>query len=537
MATDIVIIPDRSLTGIPTMTFVGASGSGLSMQVLQDGSLAWMGPQGQVFGITSGLDGVLGGFYDVAGLPVLEVSSDDKVVMGTFNSNALVVSGRRVGLGTASPLFQLDVTGQVRIGRTAPSAGYGLNVVDTAFGNIIWGDGTRLGQASYSAGGAGSVNFGSVSNHDFNITANGSTKATVTTNGQLLIGTIGATGFGALQLAVGSTSGAGIGFGSTQMLYPTNSSTMVYETNAATSPVLTLKGIDRSASLMVDGATAIGFQMVRLTIGRDGASPTNSANVWYNGNETLLYGDAGFNTTNDLVFRTRSNGAGGLVPTLTLTSGQNVFMTGVLTAGSGSFGPPGGPAQAQALQVNGNLWLGAVDSQLLFYGGGGQQRSVIKYNSATERLDLATNGSTRQVIDSNGNVGIGGLSPVYKLDVSGTVAARSYVVQVSGAPVPSMTGAIAAPYTIDFNGPGLQTLTVTGATLLSGVNYTPGGAVTLRINLSGSTPVALSFPALWVSGWVTDIPATLATGRFAVLTLNSFTTSDTGIMAAWAVRA
>lgn len=95
-----------------------------------------------------------------------------------------------VGFGTASPSFFHDVTGQTRIGRGTPSAGYGLNVVDATYGNIIWGDGTRLGQASYSPGGGGSVNFGSVSNHDFQITTNGTTKATLAVGGFLGLGTI-----------------------------------------------------------------------------------------------------------------------------------------------------------------------------------------------------------------------------------------------------------------------------------------------------------------------------------------------------------
>ena len=40
---------------------------------------------------------------DVAGLPILEVYSDGSVIMGDYNSGDLVLTGNRVGIGTAAP--------------------------------------------------------------------------------------------------------------------------------------------------------------------------------------------------------------------------------------------------------------------------------------------------------------------------------------------------------------------------------------------------------------------------------------------------
>jgi hypothetical protein len=52
---------------------------------------------------------------DISGLPILEVFSDDRVVMGTFNRNALVVTGSRVGIGKSVPSTTLDISGSATV--------------------------------------------------------------------------------------------------------------------------------------------------------------------------------------------------------------------------------------------------------------------------------------------------------------------------------------------------------------------------------------------------------------------------------------
>jgi hypothetical protein len=51
------------------------------------------GNSGQLFSITDSLTGVLMSVNDISGLPILEVSSDDTVKMGTFGAEGLIVSG------------------------------------------------------------------------------------------------------------------------------------------------------------------------------------------------------------------------------------------------------------------------------------------------------------------------------------------------------------------------------------------------------------------------------------------------------------
>ena len=48
------------------------------------------------------LSGSLMSVNDVSGLPILEVFSDDRIVMGTYGAPALTVSGSAVTVATAS---------------------------------------------------------------------------------------------------------------------------------------------------------------------------------------------------------------------------------------------------------------------------------------------------------------------------------------------------------------------------------------------------------------------------------------------------
>lgn len=82
------------------------------------------GTQGQLFSIIDSLSGSLFAVSDVSGLPILEVFSDDTIKMGSFNNEALEISGSDVNFnnlptsdpGVSGTLFQ---TGSDAIGATA----------------------------------------------------------------------------------------------------------------------------------------------------------------------------------------------------------------------------------------------------------------------------------------------------------------------------------------------------------------------------------------------------------------------------------
>ena len=106
MAKDIRIIPASGL-----IAFSGSNEQS-TLTVADDGKIALQGSgstifdiqgsQGQLFSVTDSLVGSLFSVNDISGIPILEVFDNDKVVMGTFGQNTLVVSGSNVAIGTGS---------------------------------------------------------------------------------------------------------------------------------------------------------------------------------------------------------------------------------------------------------------------------------------------------------------------------------------------------------------------------------------------------------------------------------------------------
>ena len=75
------------------------------------------GSQGQLFSVTDSLTGSLFSVNDISGIPILEVFSDNRVLIGTFNAEAIKVSGSFANmtgslLGTASVAATSVITTQ-----------------------------------------------------------------------------------------------------------------------------------------------------------------------------------------------------------------------------------------------------------------------------------------------------------------------------------------------------------------------------------------------------------------------------------------
>lgn len=116
MPSDILIIPNRNNTSAaPIMQFSGSQANTIRLEVLTSGSVAFLGRSGSLFSINDNFRGSLMAVGDISGLPILEVFSDDRVVMGRYNTNALVVTGGFVGVTKAEPLVPLDINGSVFI--------------------------------------------------------------------------------------------------------------------------------------------------------------------------------------------------------------------------------------------------------------------------------------------------------------------------------------------------------------------------------------------------------------------------------------
>jgi hypothetical protein len=137
-----------------SLSITGSAGTGSAIYAYKSGStvLDIQGSQGQLFSVTDALSGSLMSVNDVSGLPILEVFSDDRVVMGTYGAPALTVTGstlRATGslLGTASyattalsasyaPDTTFPYTGSARItGSLGVTGSFGVLNGDALFAN------------------------------------------------------------------------------------------------------------------------------------------------------------------------------------------------------------------------------------------------------------------------------------------------------------------------------------------------------------------------------------------------------------------
>ena len=108
MANNILITPASA-----SIQFSGSAANTIRLVVEDSGSVAFYGDSGSLFGISDSLSGSLMSVNDISGFPILEVTSDDTVTMGTWNQNTLVVTGSNVGIGTATPTQKLSVSGNI----------------------------------------------------------------------------------------------------------------------------------------------------------------------------------------------------------------------------------------------------------------------------------------------------------------------------------------------------------------------------------------------------------------------------------------
>jgi hypothetical protein len=99
-----------------------ASGSNLSVLKVEGGN-------GTLFEVTDQLSGSLFSVNTIAGVPALEVFSNNTIVAGQYGSNVLVITGSRVGIGTSVPTNALTVSGNANV-TGALTKGSGTFLID-----------------------------------------------------------------------------------------------------------------------------------------------------------------------------------------------------------------------------------------------------------------------------------------------------------------------------------------------------------------------------------------------------------------------
>jgi hypothetical protein len=150
MPSDILIIPNRSSTSTaPVIQFSGSAANNIRLEVLASGSIVFLGNSGSLFSIMDILTGSLFAVSDISGLPILEVFSDDRVIMGKFASNTLVVTGSSVSIGKATPNARLDISGSTAItGSASITVSLGVGVAASGTSGEIRATGDVI--SSYS---------------------------------------------------------------------------------------------------------------------------------------------------------------------------------------------------------------------------------------------------------------------------------------------------------------------------------------------------------------------------------------------------
>ena len=159
------------------------------------------GTSGTLFSVVDDLSDSLMSVNNSAGLPVLEVFADDRIVGGQYGQNDFVITNNRVGIGTSNPLAELHVTastnipaavfiGDVGVGTTSPTsqANYRFLQVNGTNSAIIETTvaGTRIGGFDSTSN---TLYVGSIGNFPVVFRTAVDEKMRISANGNVGIGT------------------------------------------------------------------------------------------------------------------------------------------------------------------------------------------------------------------------------------------------------------------------------------------------------------------------------------------------------------
>jgi len=424
------------------------------------------GSQGQLFSVTDNLSGSLFSVNDISGLPILQVSSDDSVKLGTFNAEAIKVSGS-VAIITGS----LQGTSSF-----ATSASYALtaqtllgSVTSASFASTASFVSNAFIQSGNSFG--ATALLGTNDNQSLALETSGSTRLFISSSGNIGIGTLTPNAKLDISGSVNiSGSGTQIPFqitsGSTSLMFVSSSGNVGIGT---TSPTAKLHIINTGQFL---------FNTNNLQIASSGLSAFFYNNT-INWSPSLTYTLQRQSGAIGIHINTSDNvGIGKTSPNATLDVNGNTIISGSLTVTQGITGSitnavsssyAATASYADNFTVAGTitaqkLVVQTITSSIVYSSGSnifGSQLTDVQ--SFTGSLQVTGSGNHYIV---GGNVGIGTTSPTYLLNVQKDLGNGDFTI----------------------------------ASLLN--NNATAGGTTLRIARTGSTTRAASinFSDTWYAG-------------------------------------
>lgn len=466
------------LTGIQ---FLGASGSGLFASVQTNGTLSFASSSGSILDIQTSLTGSLFAVTDSYDLPVLDVYSDGKIVLGSYLTNTLIVSGSGVSMGAnyVPPGYRLFISGDTQYVGNLFSGSLGGQVTNIA--DLFYP--RQSNPSGYLTGLPGTGNLASIAQLNslsgFTTGVSGSLHNRIISTGNLLYSLI--TGLsGATNTSIANTSGV-----LDQRLFATGSG--LYD-------AITGMGNALSGQLTTTGQTLYG-QTTGLSGYLIGLISATSAGV------TALNGKSGivdiYGTGTIAVF----------------TQGQTIWVSGTLDAG----------AYATVVWVTGIS--GYLQNQIIATGN----KAISHANGVGINLSgqLALTGS-----------GLYGLITGLSGQMTGDYATKTQLTQTGvdlGARISVLSGYVDAQdyatgraailYASGSSGALNTTISATGNSV---INHANG----IGVNLSGAltqTGVLLGGQITSLSGFVTGISGALQTAIDGLGNASGFiTTGQTG---------
>ena len=359
------------------------------------------GTNGTLFSVVDDLSDSLMSVNNSAGLPVLEVFADDRIVAGQYGSGDFVIVNNKVGIGTSNPSYRLDVRGSGVNSRVGLME-FGTWPLDTTY-IYLQNNSLSLIGANYGflQSPAGETFVNAAAGQTLHFRIGNVEKWAVTSAG--ILQSDGAqtirTSTGPLTLATNaadghiilSPNGAGnVGIGTTNP-------TATYGKLSVAGGIRTL---DDNNSKLELGRYSAGASNSYIKLGSNSNSlritnNTDAADIF-----TILNGvNVGIGTTNP-------------VSKLNISDGASMY-----AAGSG-----------EMLQIKRNTTNGSDSAQTRILLGNNSNTFAISYGGTTDRLRFIDGGDVEVLtLRNGGNVGIGTTNPAYKLDVFSSIVSRSNI--------------------------------------------------------------------------------------------------------------